>query len=90
MILIGGSIQEMEDYMNNDLGNTYTYTCNLWWMNYLNFPYKDYPKQVTGPQSYQQSNLEKLMENFIATQTPRKSNLETIMENFVMTQKSPK
>lgn len=36
-----------------------------------------------GPMSSQQSNLEKLMESFIATQAPRKSNLETIMENFV-------
>lgn len=67
-----GSIPNMVNYMNNNHMDSYPNTYFSGWTDHPNFLYHNHSQYSEEPQDLQQSNLEMLMENFIATQTVSK------------------
>lgn len=77
-ILVGGSTQKNDNFVNNNQrNNPYSNIYNPGWRDHPNLSYRNNnPQQAMGPPGFQK-----------ATQPePKKSNLELLMENFVLTQ----
>lgn len=53
MILGREYIHEIGDYMNNDLGSTYSEAYSLEWGNHPNILYINYSQHAIGPHGFQ-------------------------------------
>lgn len=76
VILVGGSIQENANFVNNNQRNDlYSNIYKLGWRDHKNFSYRNnHPHQSMEPLGFQK----------VMPTDPKKSNLEFLMENFVM------
>lgn len=84
MILIRGSNHDIVKYVNKQRGNPYSNTYNPWWRDHPNFSYKkNHTQNIVGPYGFPQgatprkSNLDTMMESFMATQTRQNDYSET-------------